>query len=770
MSKKYASAQPKSHSKPAPTTMTALGKKEAEYAADASLSVERSTKDLQAILGSSLELGRSLDELGSIDGIGAVSHLNESSLMQASLTQLSVEDAQATVKNNAGFLNQLEGMMAAVKKEAAAIEGMKAKLKEMEEIKRKNSDLKRKLAEACDESYGLKNKLQDFENNFDGMREDMQRLNDLYTSERSKCIDLQQELTRLDQERSGLIHERDFFNDETLKIPDLKKAAKTAKSQTARIQLQLEEEQTHWKNKEDQLDKKVIMLQNQKQEVLEELGVTTTQLEESRASEQEVKGLLESKQRDLDDKTLVHKRSVDRLVMLWEDLHSSTAIRREKEARHGERVEEMEAKIRELDRNLQYKESEHSTLASNYKRREESYQNHVTAYNVNLSAMQQSVKDLTKKNQELVKDQMASENKLGTVDHTLSDQAEEIERLKGHMLQTESIASSREAELSQTIRLITSQREEHAQHLEEVTAKMQSLLASSKAEQTKHWTEVKELKSNEAALLEEAEKLAQELHEMSVKVHTLEAERGTMESNMRGEVSTASQLTNTLRGELERRLEDLVKLRKERDEVRDEKDALLKQTETLHSTITKNEASFKKTIETDRAKMKHELVNRTSRIKSLEAEKQELLSETAGFMKQLSEQQVEAQELRRTSEEAAGTVKGLQDQCLTLGVRNSELNAEIKSRTGSEQTLTEKHAREEKQRKEEIVKLELLVKEGKKSASVQMMELTNQLKSMHEELEEVRYSPTIPYYSLLTIPYYSLLLPAQAAEVSLHGS
>ncbi len=58
---------------------------------------------------------------------------------------------------------QLEQMMAAVKKEAVNLESMKVKIKEMEEIKAKMPEIKRKLKEAEDNNLLLQKSLKESE-------------------------------------------------------------------------------------------------------------------------------------------------------------------------------------------------------------------------------------------------------------------------------------------------------------------------------------------------------------------------------------------------------------------------------------------------------------------------------------------------------------------------------------------------------------------------------------------------------------------------------
>lgn len=83
------------------------------------------------------------------------------------------------------------------------------------------------------------------------------------------------------------------------------------------------------------------------------------------------------------------------------------------------------------------------------------------------------------------------------------------------------------------------------------------------------------------------------------------------------------------------RLEDLVAVRKDRDQLLSEREALTQQHADLTQLLNKNEALFKKTLDADRGKLRQELQARSSRVKALEADKQELLGETSQLIKQV---------------------------------------------------------------------------------------------------------------------------------------
>lgn len=76
-------------------------------------------------------------------------------------------------------------------------------------------------------------------------------------------------------------------------------------------------------------------------------------------------------------------------------------------------------------------------------------------------------------------------------------------------------------------------------------------------------------------------------------------------------------------------------VRKDRDQLLSERDTLTQQHADLTQLLNKNEALFKKTLDADRGKLRQELQARSSRVKALEADKQELLGETSQLLKQV---------------------------------------------------------------------------------------------------------------------------------------
>ena len=98
-------------------------------------------------------------------------------------------------------------------------------------------------------------------------------------------------------------------------------------------------------------------------------------------------------------------------------------------------------------------------------------------------------------------------------------------------------------------------------------------------------------------------------------------------------------MTNALRGELERRLEELTTMRKERDESQEDRAKFEAQVADMKAMMSRQEQTFQRTLETDRNKISGEIKAKMNKLRGLEVEKQELLMETSNLMKQVESTQ-----------------------------------------------------------------------------------------------------------------------------------
>jgi predicted nuclease with TOPRIM domain len=222
-----------------------------------------------------------------------------------------------------------------------------------------------------------------------------------------------------------------------------------------------------------------------------------------------------------------------------------------------------------------------------------------------------------------------------------------------------------------------------------------------------------------------------------------------------------------------------------------EKEELGGTVEALRAEIAKNDNLFKRTLEADRAKMKQELQARTSRIRSLgectvsdymcalrvlavcpgdyllravwsttdscglfiacarvvfsvssslrftfarlhvcvtEAEKQELLNETQGLMGQITESMKEVTTLQGRYDEVKHTRDTLQESVDVLKSHNNQLIDDLKTADRTQEELREFSDRQAAQHRESVERLEMLLRESKKSASQTVVEMSQNLK------------------------------------------
>jgi len=199
-------------------------------------------------------------------------------------------------------------------------------------------------------------------------------------------------------------------------------------------------------------------------------------------------------------------------------------------------------------------------------------------------------------------------------------------------------------------------------------------------------------------------------------------------------------LQSALRDELEKRLDELSTVRRERDSLRAERERLSSQVGEFEAQLKKNESMFQRTLELDRSKIQQEIKVKLGRMKVLEDEKEELLREMQMMMTQVAEAQREAKGLRLELETTNRSVEDLTLQAQSARVQNSELVGELKLTSKKESDLREQMEKNETQYKESLVRLEGLVKDSKKNAALQVMEMSNKLKEYEQEIESMKHA------------------------------
>jgi predicted nuclease with TOPRIM domain len=111
-----------------------------------------------------------------------------------------------------------------------------------------------------------------------------------------------------------------------------------------------------------------------------------------------------------------------------------------------------------------------------------------------------------------------------------------------------------------------------------------------------------------------------------------------------------------------------------------------------------------------------------------EAEKQELLNETQGLMGQITESMKEVTTLQGRYDEVKHARDTLQESVDVLKSHNNQLIDDLKTADRTQEELREFSDRQAAQHRESVERLEMLLRESKKSASQTVVEMSQNLK------------------------------------------
>jgi len=184
--------------------------------------------------------------------------------LQPPSNTMNASPSDPSINRSVSMYSQLETMMAAVRKEAAALDAMKQKIKEMDEIKKKVPELKQRLQETELKNNQLSASLKLSEDQSYQLRNDLQQLNDIYNTERKEHENIRQNNAFLDQELARVTKDMQFMQRDVQKLAELKKKNQLIITQLNDTQILLEEERAEAQKNLSQLEKKIIVLENEK--------------------------------------------------------------------------------------------------------------------------------------------------------------------------------------------------------------------------------------------------------------------------------------------------------------------------------------------------------------------------------------------------------------------------------------------------------------------------------------------------------------------------
>jgi chromosome segregation ATPase len=296
--------------------------------------------------------------------------------------------ATAAGAKNVNFLSQLEHMMSSVKKEAAALESMKMKLKDAEELKRKLDEAKSRLTTAEAENQQLRRMVKEADDQNIEIRNDMQRLNDIYYAERAKLTETQQMISRLEQEISGLKMEKDFFAKEAAKVPELKSAVKTGRSQMAALKKSIEDDRGGVEQKIAEVNKKCANLEKLNEDSGRHLFNMTETLTATQNQVRDLEDAAVAAATKLAAVQAAKAQASDRWLMTSEDLRLQVLRRPEIVLNFEERIGALKSELQKSKLLATSKTNEVFLLASEAKKLQEKLELGSQAYTNQINALQ----------------------------------------------------------------------------------------------------------------------------------------------------------------------------------------------------------------------------------------------------------------------------------------------------------------------------------------------------------------------------------------------
>ena len=385
---------------------------------------------------------------------------------------------------NVNFLSQLEHMMVAVKKEANSLESMKLKIKDMEELKNKLTDAKSRLTAAESENQQLRRLVKDSDDQNVAIRNDMQRLNDIYHAERTKLTEAQQVITRLEQEISGIKREKEFFSSEAAKVPELKSALKTAKTQLSATAKNNSEEKLQLETKCAEVTKKCSLLEKANEDSSRHLSNMQSDLNASKTRIQELELEVLTETEKVNREKALRAVAQDRYLMSTEDLRLQVQRLPVSVLKHEERIDGLKNELQKLKSLATSKTNELHLSLAEAKKLQEKLELGSQAYTTQITTLQTSLQDTTNKLNDLHRNNTSLKQKYATKVNELDIANKESAEVKTLYKQLQQTAQQREQEAAQAIKGLNLQSEDYGFKLQSVTAQLEALQQQTKVRRT----------------------------------------------------------------------------------------------------------------------------------------------------------------------------------------------------------------------------------------------------------------------------------------------
>ena len=623
-------------------------------------------------------------------------------------------------------------MMRAARNESIQLAAARETLAELEELNKDIPNLKKMLNREVEKSSILQLQLADSETALNQLRVDMQRLNDIYGKERKYRGESEQQRLRLSNDIEILNQSYVLLKNESKTAME---ALESTKSQLEECKYSYSLEKNEFVNNIKTLKNQLDDSENAKREVslhFWNIKEDTKKLQEAMNSLQAENNRLRLENSMAD---VFYLRQREHELMDYEDIRSSLDRAQQFGISSQNSIRMLQSDIRQLYKAVEMKDSMSTkTIEQN--------QVEISSMTTRISAMSDQISELDsvlaqersnieKKDSEIavLKARYASICKTEQNNINLE---RENQRLKEAIDAKQSSLAVAESTLSQMM----SQRELEISNYSNNEILVEALQAEVKELQSVKWEESLKIKEEIQLLTNELDVAKQSSEESRVKIENLKTEKMRYEEFVKKEIQNANHLGTVLKDELERRLTELGQANRDRNLYKHEVDALKSKVAELIEALDRTDAQFKQVIDDDRAKVQQDLKSKSIRCRNLENEKQELLAETSALMKQIQFHQNEKDSAFRQAEDASRRINEIKKENESLQVQVSDLTEELKAASRREVDLRERINYQENSFREDIGKLDGLIKTSKKTATTQVSEISEKLRIISASCEE----------------------------------
>ena len=621
--------------------------------------------------------------------------------------------------------------MSAVRQESATLESMKQKLKEFEQLKLRVPALESELAQVKKENAEVIDTKNEQDKVVSQLRLDMQRLNDLYNTERKQHLEVKHVQLRQEQELVTATKLIDQLKSTAQDSNALEKKNKDLHREVTLLQQRLEEEKAAvarsfqmLEQQHDEAEKVKAELSQHFWNLSEELKANKNRLEESES----LRHRLESSLGCIDE---AFNEALETSAMAAADNYSLQVegLNRlvQEEQRHEADTKALRSTVQELRCRIAEKEEARKDMEKQVAQLRQESSSIMASHADQMQAMSDKNKELLASEVRLCHKIEAMARASQNMEKLLAQQKTDNERLEettdALRREVDALTAARDAAVAASASTST-----HTTALEEQL----------KEAHAKQWAVMQAMKERELQAEEEVRELQEAVRDTEQRLAEMESKKDKIEEMCQAEISQVSHMSNVLKTELEKRLDELSRCGQERDALRAERDRLQGTVETLTGDMKKREKIFQHALDTDRAKIQQEMKAKNNRIRNLEAEKQELLGETSQLMAQLSAEQKAKSNTDRNISEGNKALAAAQEEIKSLRLDNTRLTRDGQESTKRERDLQDKLSDMEGQFRLDISRLDAIVKESRKTAAQQVGELTTKCQSLCDELAEER--------------------------------